>query len=105
LTACPCNFPTLSSFTWESASTGNLECVGPNYICVCPNTAPECLPLIAASSPTPPPPPPSPTSSDCQAAYTLWSEECALNKNCSQRAVDQDPLYVTARIAVLSDFG
>jgi len=105
VTQCPSNFPPLNTFTWESDSTEDLECVGPNYVFICPNTAPDCLPPFAVSGNSPPPAtPPAPTAApsnaasstvvptlvDCQEAYSLWFD-CALGAGCSLCGVDQDP--------------
>jgi hypothetical protein len=56
VTECPSNFPPLSSFTWESASIDDLDCVGPNYVFICPNSPPECVPPFAQTPPAPSPP-------------------------------------------------
>lgn len=54
VTSCPSNFPPLTSFTWESDSTADLPCVGENWVFICPNTAPECLPDFARPPTVPP---------------------------------------------------
>eukprot|EP00544_Gedaniella_sp_CCMP2646_P010625 CAMPEP_0202498350 /NCGR_PEP_ID=MMETSP1361-20130828/25721_1 /ASSEMBLY_ACC=CAM_ASM_000849 /TAXON_ID=210615 /ORGANISM="Staurosira complex sp., Strain CCMP2646" /LENGTH=517 /DNA_ID=CAMNT_0049130207 /DNA_START=108 /DNA_END=1661 /DNA_ORIENTATION=- len=57
VTECPSNFPALDTFTWESTSIDDLDCVGPNYVFVCPNLPTECLPPFAQPPPAPSPPP------------------------------------------------
>ena len=71
VTECPSIFPPLSSFTWESETVEDMDCVGPNYVYVCPNTAPECLPPFAVSAPAASPPTVAPSASETAATTTM----------------------------------